>query len=95
MTSSSPNGTTAEAVATTSDTAVTVISSIDRDEADLHILNTSSVAGFFSIDGGTTWGYLPAGPCDIKLSGVPSSASVKVKRIASGSNLTGIYAWTQ
>ena len=95
MTSSSPNGTTAEAVATTSDTAVTVLSSIDRDEADLHILNTSSVAGFFSIDGGTTWAYLPAGPCDLKLAGVPSSASVKVKRIASGSNLTGNYAWTQ
>jgi len=61
----------------------------------VRIANEGSVAGFYSIDGGTTWGRLPANTV-IKNDGVKiENVAVQVKRVPDGANLTGVYgeAW--
>ena len=56
------------------------------------IVNTSAVAGFYSTDGGTVWNYLPASMAitddDLDINNV----ACQLKRVADGSNVTGVFA---
>ena len=82
------------ALATTSDAPLTAIAASEM--AVYHhvrIVNEGSVAGFYSLDGGTTWCRLPAGPCAVKDDGVKIvNQAIQIKRVAGGSNLSGVYA---
>ena len=63
---------------------------------NLIITNTGASAGFFSIDGGATWHYLPA-----QVNSVPGGVflnnqtivhqSIQIKRVAGGTDLSGVY----
>ncbi len=89
------SGTTA--ISTSSDAEVTALAlEPGGDVTQVTIINEGSVAGFFQVnaDGATgEWCRLPAGPSAVTntynepLSGI----SIKVKRVAGGSNLSGIY----
>lgn len=88
------------ALATVSDTAVDAITAGGRFNR-VRIVNEGSVSGFYSTDGGTTWQRLPAASIltDDEL-GFPVAPAgitlgVKIKRVAGGPNLSGVYvsAW--
>jgi hypothetical protein len=84
------------AVATVSDTAVTALTDAGGQVTQVTIINEGAVAGFFQVngDGGEgDWCRLPAGPSAVTNSyrNVMTSVSVKIKRIAGGSNLSGVY----
>jgi len=86
------SGTTA--IATTDNSAVTLLAASETLHNHLTIINEGGVAGFFSIDGGTTWFRLPAGPSSISMDDVHLfDQAVTVKRITDGSNLSGVYAF--
>jgi hypothetical protein len=83
------------AVSTTSDTAVVAIaapSNVNDIDTSLIILNEGGVVGFFSIDNGITWARLPAG--GISLDFINLNQGVQVKRVAGGTNLSGIWVMT-
>jgi hypothetical protein len=87
-------GTTA--VATTSDTAVEALAANATDTyLHVRIANGGTAAGFYSIDGGTTWTYLPAGASVHDWGVRIVNKAIQVKRIPSGSDLASIYvsAW--
>lgn len=81
------------AISTADDTAVTLIShaTLSGIERHVKITNDSAVAGFWSTDNGISWNRLPASGV-MTAYDLTSINSVKVKRIAAGSNLTGLYA---
>jgi hypothetical protein len=81
------------AISTSSDAEVTVLTLTQGGYTEVVITNEGTVAGFVSIDNGSTWMRLPAGPSSRTFSvrGMLRMV-VKVKRVASGSNLTGIWA---
>lgn len=60
------------------------------------IVNTGDVFGFFSLVGNSAneadWGALPSGSVSI-----PGGANtdVWIRRVAGGSNVTGVYAWVE
>jgi hypothetical protein len=85
----------ATAKATTADTAVELISATTtgRPFTWLSIINEGSVAGFFSIDGGTTWARLPAGPSAVSIPVGVKSLAVQIKRVAGGTNLSGVWGF--
>jgi hypothetical protein len=85
------SGTTA--VTTSADAAVDALSGLvpGRQYKRIELCNDGSVAGFYSLDGGTTWARLPA-DCRVLLDDVVAGAdALKVKRIAGGSNLADVY----
>lgn len=89
------SGTTAKA--TTSDAAVEVLPAVEKVMRHLRIVNVGTVAGFYSRDGGTTWNYLPAGTASGPTAIMDRNVciynqAVQVKRVAGGSNLSGVYA---
>jgi hypothetical protein len=81
--------------ATTSDTAVTLISAETiRAKAGVAVhgaITNGSVAGFYSLDGGTTWDRLPASVRTAFYDAGPIK-DVQVKRVPSGSDLADVYA---
>jgi hypothetical protein len=88
------------AKATSGDAAVTVIANEGNLlVSEAVVVNESAVPGFFSVDGGANWMRLPAGTATVPfvtrvdLRHQPISAVVMVKRIASGSDVTGVFAW--
>ena len=83
------------ALATTSDTAVTAIAADTTQNYlnELVIINEGTTPGFFSIDGGTTWARIPAGPSSVRIATRQIYSGVKIKRVAGGSNLSGIWVW--
>ena len=86
------------AIATSGDTAVDVFTSPTAGSTgytQVVVINEGAVAGFFSIDGGTTWARLPASSSIICKPANASVPSLKVKRVASGTNLAGIWGWAQ
>ena len=97
------SGTTA--VTTSSDTAVSVtLTGVDSAPGisggikHVRIVNEGAAAGFFSTDGGTNWARLPAqfvAEHEFANPFPPANLNLKVKRIASGTNLSGVYvtAW--
>lgn len=86
------------ALATTSDTAITLILNTDfQDKYNaLTIINESAVAGFFSCDGGMTWARLEPSAATT-LDRIYLNQSILVKRVAGGSNVTGLFGfmWRQ
>ena len=79
--------------ATTSDAPVEVIAADPVNTYyHLRIFNSGTVAGFYSFDGGTTWHYLPAAS-SLAHDGVKiANKAVQIKRVAGGSNVTGVFA---
>ena len=55
----------------------------------LVINNTGAAAGFFSVDNGSTWGYIPASD-KVEFLG-RSNSSVLMKRAAA--DMSGVYAY--
>lgn len=84
------------AKATVTDAAIDVLASTPGTNKvyDVTILNEGSVAGFYSLDGGVTKSRLPAGPCAINLDlrRAPIDLSLKLYRVVSGSDVTGVFA---
>ena len=81
------------AKATTDDTAVEVIAAdADRVFRHLRITNTGGVAGFYSIDGGSTWEYLPSNTIMTDDWVTIDNKAVKIKRVSGGADLSGVYA---
>jgi hypothetical protein len=63
---------------------------------NVSIVNEGDAAGFFSDDGGETWSRLPAGPAAVNLAypeGWSSEITIKRDEDASGSDLSGVYAF--
>jgi hypothetical protein len=93
------SGTTAQA--TTSDTAVTVIAASDAKINRVTFINEGTVAGFGSPDAGVTWVRIPAAaaatsPISVTVDFRESpkkNAGIQIKRIASGSNMSGVYVY--
>ena len=78
------------AVSTNSNTPVTLIAlAADELTTAITIINEGAVAGFFSLDGGTTWARLPAESTVT----IPheTSKSIMVKRTTDGSDLADVY----
>ncbi len=91
------SGTTAKA--TVSDTAVAVLSSTPGTNRvfEVTLINDNAVAGFYTLNGGDSvpiWARLPAGPCAITLDlrGATVDLDLRVKRVASGTDLGGVWA---
>jgi hypothetical protein len=79
-------------IATATNSAVTALAA-DAVNTYYHvrICNESAAPGFYSIDGGTTWSRLPASSV-IKNDGVAIvNTAIQVKRVADGTNLSGVY----
>lgn len=87
------SGTTAVATQGT-DAAVTLIAATPQTYQHFQVVNTSSTAGFFSIDGGTNYIYLPAGPSSVQVdTSFTNNFGIFLKRVpASGVDITGVYA---
>jgi len=85
------SGTTA--VTTNGDTAVNLIANAEKAFVRRVWIVNGAVAGFFSIDGGNTYAYLKASvTTEIELP-APQPVVVKVKRIASGTDLADVYGY--
>jgi hypothetical protein len=82
------------AKATTTNAAETLIAASSSESMNrLVIINEGAVAGFFSIDSGTTWPRLPANST-INLEGLyVLNQSVQIKRVADGADLAGVWAF--
>jgi hypothetical protein len=89
------SGTTA--IVTETDAAVTAVAaSATNTYHHVRIINESSAAGFYSLDGGTTWNRLPAGPVSIKDDDLKIvNKAIQIKRVPGGTDLSGVYvsAW--
>ncbi len=86
------------AISTSSDTAVDlIVDTVSNNTVgrSAFIINEGSVAGFFSLDG-VNWARLPAGPSAVGplLFNYAGTVHIQAKRVASGSNLTGLWAFT-
>jgi len=86
-------GTTA--IGTNGNAAVTAIT-FAGDYKTIVIVNTGSVAGFYSLDGGANWNYLTAAngsaPGGIMITNINTPfTSVMIQRIQGGSDLSGIF----
>lgn len=82
---------------TSDDTAVTVLAADDNEVfGAIQIINTGAAPGFFSVDkdgdGTRIWRYLPAymSRC-IERPALVSNYAIQIKRVAGGSNMTGVY----
>ena len=82
------------AVATTSDTAEILLPfSNNKGWYALTIDNhRCAVEGWWSVDGGSTWARIGASSV-ISESQIYVSGNVMIKRVASGSNITDLWAW--
>jgi len=90
-TAAKSSGVTAKA--TTDNSAVEVIAADSTNNYyHFRIFNSGSVAGFYSYDGGTTWHYLPTASSLLHNDVLISNQAVQIKRVADGSNVTGVYA---
>ena len=81
------------AIATTSNTAVEVIAAQANAGPYRHcrIVNGGAIAGFYSIDGGTTWERLPASTALTDDGVYIMNKAVQIKRIAGGTDLSGVF----
>jgi hypothetical protein len=79
-------------IATTTDAAVTAIAADAANDINQVIFaNEGTVAGFFSIDSGTTWHRLPSEHVTTIGNVLISNKNIQVKRVAGGSDLSDIY----
>jgi len=84
------------AVSTSGDDAVVLMSSAYVSQ--ITILNEGTAPGFFSIDGGSNWCRIPAGPVSITIGGrnerqQRDPLTIHVKRVAGGTDMSGLYAF--
>lgn len=78
-------------IATNGDAAVDAISAAEANGANnVRVVNEQAVAGFFSCNNGSSWHRISASSSVI-LNNIRVSGAVKVKRVASGTDLTSIY----
>lgn len=78
---------------TTNDDAITLLEvGVPDLFHQLFLINESAVPGFFSIDNGTTWCRFPDGAKAVTVD-VDVNGNVLFKRVAGGTNVTGLYAW--
>lgn len=79
----------------TTDAAVEVIAAQAHSQAYRHcrIVNEGAVAGFYSIDGGTTWERLPASTALTDDGVYINNQAVQIKRVAGGGsgNPSGVF----
>ena len=61
-----------------------------RDGRHVEIINSGPAAGFYSIDDGESWAYVPAEVGVIK-DDVVLGNTVKLKRVAGGADLADVY----
>ena len=80
-------------LATSGDAAVEVLAAnANAVYHHVRIINEGTAAGFYSIDGGTTWNRLPAQSV-VEDNGVKVvNQAVEIKRVAGGSDLSSVYA---
>jgi len=85
------SGTTA--ITTSSDTAVEAIAaaSIGAGHYWMYVLNTGAAGGFVSWDAANAVWYAMPATTGFIIPDADVSGAVQVKRIASGSNLAGVY----
>lgn len=77
-------------VVTTTDAAVVAIADVPQTCRNVRLVN-GAVAGFFSVDAGTTWHRLPASAVT-EFRSIHPITDVRVKRITAGTNLADVYA---
>lgn len=82
-------------IATVDDNPVDAIADTDplgprRTDRHIEVINRGAAAGFYSLDDGQNWAYIPAEAGVVK-DGVTLGGSVKLKRIAGGANLADVY----
>lgn len=78
------------AISTTDNNAVavfTVPSVLSSSVIGVRVVNTTANAGFFSLDGGTTWRYLPASTT-VTIQSITGVNAIQIKRITGGSDIT-------
>lgn len=85
------SGTTA--TATNGDTAVTLLDTSRSLVRRVTIINEGSVAGFFSVDNGANYARLPATSSVTVILQSQKPCVVKVKRIASGTDLANVWGF--
>ncbi len=94
------SGTAAKAT-TNNDPVVLITITNAHQRHRVHIVNEGTAKGFWSPDGGTTWSYLPAGDGTaagagvVVMSGIKITGNIMIKRVADGTDLSGVYgtAW--
>lgn len=69
-----------------------IAATVTRIYTCIRIVNTGTVAGLYSYDGGTTWHYLPASTAIEDLDLALVNKVLQVKRLSTGSNVSGLYA---
>jgi hypothetical protein len=84
------------AISTSGDTAVTALTNTAGSgrKPYVDIINEGAAAGFYSIDSGGTYARLPAASAihlDLKHNPLAEGTTIKVKRVASGTDLSGVY----
>lgn len=81
------------AKATSDDDAVDLFTLTGVPDVGVVIINEGSNPGFFSLDGGVSWGRLPnntaIGPLPVKF----ANNVIQIKRSAGGANLADVYGW--
>lgn len=88
----------ATAISTTADAAVALFTASHCKR--VRIVNTGAVAGYFSVDSGTTYFYLPATasgtnpvPVDVVRDPGEFNCIIYIKRVASGSNVSNVFGY--
>lgn len=84
------NSSGTSAVTTSGDAVVTLIT-VTQMYNRLVIDNEGAAAGFFSVDGGTTWGRITASTKTVWTG--RSNKNVLIKRVPSGTDMSAVYGW--
>ena len=81
------------AKATTDDNPVDVLTT-RRGDKKLFVVNEGSAPGFIQIGADDDWRRIPAGPTSrhYDISNLTDAVTVKAKRVAGGTNMSGVYA---
>jgi hypothetical protein len=81
-------------LATSGDAAVDVFPAGTKLDGEVNLINEGAAPGFVTLDGGTSWCRVPAGPCSrtFSIRHLSGTANVKIKRVASGTDMSAVYA---
>ncbi|MEX0654871.1 MAG: hypothetical protein WD534_12560 [Phycisphaeraceae bacterium] len=86
---------TAGPITTTDDSAVTALADTSalgprRDGRHIEVINRGTAPGFYSFDDGANWAFIPPETGVVK-DGVTLGSTVRLKRVAGGSDLSDVY----